>query len=227
MSPETCRKLKAFVILAILGLSEGRRVSLRVLVSAAQSGGSAFNADGVAEGGVHNGPEHKRLTTKPNVMEQTKLAFERVMDAINSEQTEVTKGEPVSLVEVVQKYIPPPAFLLRASPRMMVQPEIGSVAGSVAESSQRLLTENQRLDTRAAAAQVAAEERGRILLEKMRAESEADAMKAESGLKTRQAENAVSMETVATLAGVFMLGGIVAFFADVPGRLSSMASPLV
>jgi len=50
MSPETCRKLKAFVILAMLSVSEGHRVSSKILLSASQSDGSAFNASGGAEG---------------------------------------------------------------------------------------------------------------------------------------------------------------------------------
>jgi len=56
MLPETGRKLKAFVILAMFSVSEGRRVSSRILVSGLQSDGSAFNADGGAEEGVYNEP---------------------------------------------------------------------------------------------------------------------------------------------------------------------------
>jgi len=131
MLPETCRKLKAFVILAMLSVSEGRRVSSRILLSGLQSDGSAFNADDGAEEGVYN--EHERLETHPQVTEQSKLSkvqqyaklamenpifqktsetFAELIEAINGEQTGVTKGKVFSLVEVGEEFIPPPKNII-------------------------------------------------------------------------------------------------------------------
>jgi len=67
MSPETCRKRKAFVILAILSVSEGRRVSSRILLSGSQPYGPTFNADGGSGQDVHAGSEHRRSATQGHV----------------------------------------------------------------------------------------------------------------------------------------------------------------
>jgi len=78
MSPETCRKLKTFLMLAMLSVAEGRRVVSRILLSGSQLDGAALNANGGAEEGVHNGREHKRLATNPKIMQPGKLAIEQL-----------------------------------------------------------------------------------------------------------------------------------------------------
>jgi len=113
MLPGTCRKLKALVILVTLSVSEGRRVSARILLSGLQSDGSASNADSDADKSFYH--EHER-------MEQAIRAFERLR-AIAEDQhakfaTEnrtfqktlptIPKGKTFSLVEVGSEFIPLP-----------------------------------------------------------------------------------------------------------------------
>jgi len=77
MSPEARIKLKAYVLLTMLSVSEGRRVSSRIFLNGSQSDGSSFQADGGAARGVSTGSEHERFAANPNVAYETELAFEQ------------------------------------------------------------------------------------------------------------------------------------------------------
>merc|ERR1740123_1980489 len=70
VSPETRRTLQAFVLLAMLSVAEGRRVSSRILLSGSQSDGSAFNVDGGVTESVYNGPENEEGPGGNPVMER-------------------------------------------------------------------------------------------------------------------------------------------------------------
>jgi len=79
MSPETSRKLQAFAILAILSVSEGRRVSSAILLRGSQSEGSAFNADGGAGEGAYIGAEHSHLTKMATLADQNAQELARFL----------------------------------------------------------------------------------------------------------------------------------------------------
>jgi len=78
MTKNDYRKLKLVLMLAMLGVSEGRRVASRVFRRGSQSDSSEFNADGGADKGVYSGPKHERLASDPEVTKEVKLAFEQV-----------------------------------------------------------------------------------------------------------------------------------------------------
>jgi len=64
VSPEKHRKIEALLLLAILSVSEMRRVSSNILVSTYfESGGSARKAESLVHGRHHDGPKHTTIPT--------------------------------------------------------------------------------------------------------------------------------------------------------------------
>jgi len=92
MSAEKCCKLKAFVLLAMLTVAEGRRVSSRVrAANGLQSAGLAQNAEGLAYAQNDDGP----LLTTPNQQEQL-MAFLENMKVIMEDPGLLEQSEMVA-----------------------------------------------------------------------------------------------------------------------------------